>query len=108
MNGYLLDIFNTFAAEELHIDRALLPNAGLLLHEQLLGNELRLLYSETYEQEERNCVQFADRLRYIFPESTTAIIVNANRDAEILQVWKSIWQIYAWQMKNLNYQQRNL
>lgn len=84
MNGYLLDIFNTFAAEELHIDRALLPNAGLLLHEQLLGNELGLLYSETYEQEERDCVQFADRLRYIFPESTTAIIVNANCDRKWL------------------------
>ena len=79
---YLLDIFNTFAAEELHIDLALLPNAGLQQQEQLLGNELGLLYSETYEQEVRDCVQFADRLRTIFPESNTAIIVNANRDAE--------------------------
>ena len=79
---YLLDIFNTFAAEELHIDQALLPDAGLQLHEQPLGNELGLLYSETYEQEARDCVQFADRLRHNFPESTTALIVNTNRDAE--------------------------
>ena len=48
----------------------------------LLGNELALLYSETYEQEVRDCVQFVDRLRTMFPESTTALIVNANRDAE--------------------------
>lgn len=79
---YLLDIFNTFAAEELHIDPALLPDAGLQLQAPLLGNELALLYSETYEQEVRDCVQFADRLRTMFPESTTALIVNANRDAE--------------------------
>lgn len=79
---YLLDIFNTFAAEELHIDPALLPDAGLQLHVPLLGNELALLYSETYEQEVRDCVQFVDRLRTMFPESTTALIVNANRDAE--------------------------
>ena len=79
---YLLDIFNTFAAEELHIDPALLPDAGLQLQTPLLGNELALLYSETYEHEVRDCVQFADRLRTMFPESTTALIVNANRDAE--------------------------
>lgn len=79
---YLLDIFNTFAAEELHIDPALLPDAGLQLQAPLLGNELALLYSETYEQEVRDCVQFVDRLRTMFPESTTALIVNANRDAE--------------------------
>lgn len=79
---YLLDIFNTFAAEELHIDPALLPDAGLQLHVPLLGNELALLYSETYEHEVRDCVQFVDRLRTMFPESTTALIVNANRDAE--------------------------
>lgn len=79
---YLLDIFNTFAAEELHIDPALLPDAGLQLQAPLLGNELVLLYSETYEQEVRDCVQFVDRLRTMFPESTTALIVNANRDAE--------------------------
>lgn len=79
---YLLDIFNTFAAEELHIDPALLPDAGLQLQAPLLGNELALLYSETYEQEVRDCVQFVDRLRTMFHESTTALIVNANRDAE--------------------------
>lgn len=41
-----------------------------------------MLYSETYEHEVRDCVQFVDRLRTMFPESTTALIVNANRDAE--------------------------
>ena len=79
---YLLDIFNTFAAEELQIDPALLPDVGLKTQEKPLGNELGLLYSETYEQEVRDCVQFASRLSTMFPESTTALVVNANRDAE--------------------------
>ena len=79
---YLLDIFNTYAANELLIDANLLPEVGQTANTTLLGNELQILCSETYEQEVRDCVQFADRLRQNFPDSTTAIIVNANRDAE--------------------------
>lgn len=79
---YLLDIFNTYAAEVLRIDSALLPDAGKSNDEVLMGNELKILCSEDYDQEVRDCVQFADNLNRTFPQSTTAFVVNANRDAE--------------------------
>ena len=79
---YLLDIFNTYAAEVLRIDSALLPDAGKSSDEVLMGNELKILCSEDYDQEVRDCVQFADNLNRTFPQSTTAFVVNANRDAE--------------------------
>ena len=79
---YLLDIFNTYAAEVLRIDSTLLPDAGKSNDEVLMGNELKILCSEDYDQEVRDCVQFADNLNRTFPQSTTAFVVNANRDAE--------------------------
>ena len=79
---YLLDIFNTYAAEVLRIDSTLLPDAGKSSGEVLMGNELKILCSEDYAQEVRDCVQFADTLNRTFPQSTTAFVVNANRDAE--------------------------
>lgn len=79
---YLLDIFNTYAAEVLRIDSTLLPDAGKSSDEVLMGNELKILCSEDYDQEVRDCVQFADNLNRTFPQSTTAFVVNANRDAE--------------------------
>ena len=79
---YLLDIFNTYAAEVLRIDSTLLPDAGKSNDEVLMGNELKILCSEDYDQEVRDCVQFADTLNRTFPQSTTAFVVNANRDAE--------------------------
>ena len=81
---YLLDIFNTYAAEVLNIDSSLLPDVGKAAPESIVGNELKILYSEDYEQEVRDCVQFADMLSQRFPDSTTAIVVNSNRDAEKL------------------------
>ena len=79
---YLLDIFNTYAAEVLRIDSTLLPDAGKSNDEVLMGNELKILCSEDYDQEVRDCVQFAVTLNRTFPQSTTAFVVNANRDAE--------------------------
>ena len=81
---HLLDVFNAYAADILHIDPSLLPDAGKGEDEPLLGNELKVLCSETYGQEVADCVQFADTLCRSFPRSTTALIVNANRDAEDL------------------------
>lgn len=81
---YLLDVFNTYAAEVLHIDSSLLPDVGKERPHGLVGNELKILCSENYDQEVRDCVQFADMLSLNFPESTTALVVNSNRDAEAL------------------------
>lgn len=83
---HLLDIFNTYAADVLNIDRAMLPEVGKDGEETLMGNELKILCSENYEQEVRDCVQFADTLMQRFPLSTTALIVNANKDAEDLSM----------------------
>ena len=83
---HLLDIFNTYAADVLDIDKAMLPEAGKDEEETLMGNELKILCSENYEQEVRDCVQFADTLMRRFPQSTTALVVNANKDAEDLSM----------------------
>ena len=82
--GYLLDIFNTYAAEVMDIDPALLPEVGGNHNLTLTGNELKIIYSDNFDQEVRDCVQFASMLSTNFPESTTAIVVNANSDAEVL------------------------
>lgn len=82
--GYLLDIFNTYAAEVMNIDPALLPEVGGNHSLTLTGNELKIIYSDNFDQEVRDCVQFASMLSTNFPESTTAIVVNANSDAEVL------------------------
>lgn len=82
--GYLLDIFNTYAAEVMNIDPALLPEVGGNHNLTLTGNELKIIYSDNFDQEVRDCVQFASMLSTNFPESTTAIVVNANSDAEVL------------------------
>ena len=82
--AYLLDIFNTYAAEVLHIDTSLLPQVGRATPGGLVGNELGILYSDSFEQEVRDCVQFAHTLSRNFPTSNTALVVNANRDAELL------------------------
>ena len=81
---YLLDVFNTYAAEVLKIDPSLLPEVGKIDVKNRVGNELAILCSQTYEQEVRECVQFANTLTRNFPDSTTAFVVNSNRDAELI------------------------
>lgn len=81
---YLLDVFNTYAAEVLKIDPSLLPEVGKIDVKNRVGNELAILCSQTYEQEVRECVQFANTLTRNFPNSTTAFVVNSNRDAELI------------------------
>lgn len=81
---YLLDVFNTYASEVLKIDPSLLPEVGKTDVKNRVGNELAILCSQTYEQEVRECVQFANTLTRNFPNSTTAFVVNSNRDAELI------------------------
>ena len=68
----------------MNIDPALLPEVGGNHNLTLTGNELKIIYSDNFDQEVRDCVQFASMLSTNFPESTTAIVVNANSDAEVL------------------------
>lgn len=79
---YLLQVFNDYAATVLGIDKAMLPQPCGDNHAVRLGNELMILRSDNYESEVRDVVQFAVQLNHNFPHDTTAIVVNANRDAE--------------------------
>ena len=79
---YLLDVFNTYAAEVLKIDPSLLPEVGKTDVKPRMGNELAILCSQNYDQEVRECVQFANTLATNYPDSTTAFVVNSNREAE--------------------------
>ncbi len=79
---YLLKVYNDYAAEVLGIDRSILPQPCEGSDKARLGNEMLILCSSTYEDEVRNVVQFAAQLNHNFPDDTTAIVVNANRDAE--------------------------
>lgn len=81
---YLLEVFNTYASEVLNISADILPQPGNASGVVRLGNELMILRSDTYEAEVRDVVQFAVQLYNNFPGETTALVVNANRDAEDL------------------------
>ena len=79
---YLLQVFNTYASSVLHIAVDLLPVSGE--HPVRVGNELQIMQSSTYDTEVRDVVQ---KVRWLYdanPEETTAIIVSANRDADMV------------------------
>lgn len=80
--GYLLDVFNDYAAQVLKIDKALLPRTNADVTVQ--GDELQLMCSETYDTEVRDVVQFVARISHAHPTDTTAVIVVANRDADVV------------------------
>lgn len=77
---YLLDIFNTYAEKKLKIDKDLLP----ITDNDIEADEdsLKLLYSNTIEDEIINIVAQAKELHRKNKEETTAIIVNSNADAD--------------------------
>lgn len=77
---YLLDIYNHYAAEVLKIDKALLPSTTY--EPTTMGNELVISQSTTIECEFLDAAQIAQHLEKSFPEDTTAIIVNSNKDAD--------------------------
>lgn len=79
---YLLDVFNRYAEDVLHIDRALLPQPDN--DAEATGNERRLLCSTTIDTEYYDVARVAQNLHEAAPEELTAIIVNANRDADAI------------------------
>ena len=78
---YLLEVYNKYATDILKIDRNLLPDA--VQQAPNTGDELRLLSSSTYDSEVRDVAEEAGRLAANAGE-TTAIIVGANADADII------------------------
>ncbi len=77
---YLLDVFNRYAEDVLNIDNAFLPDTDFT--PKTMGNELEIVQSGTLETEYLDAAMVADRLQKHYPEETTAVIVNSNRDAE--------------------------
>ncbi|HEY9542795.1 3'-5' exonuclease [Prevotella sp.] len=77
---YLLDVFNTYAEEILHIDRSLLPTTDY--EPVAIGNELQIAPSTVIETEYLDAAQIVARLSHDFPDQTTAVVVNANYDAD--------------------------
>lgn len=77
---YLLDVFNTYAEEILHIDRSLLPTTDY--EPVVIGNELQIAPSTVIETEYLDAAQIVARLSRDFPDQTTAVVVNANYDAD--------------------------
>ncbi|MBQ6653728.1 MAG: UvrD-helicase domain-containing protein [Prevotella sp.] len=79
---YLLEVYNKYATDILNIDPQLLPQAANSI--ERTGDELRLLTSNTYDTEVRDVAEEAIRLASEHPGETTAIIVGANADADII------------------------
>ena len=79
---YLLNVFNTYATAMLNIDPHLLPKANNA--DQGQGNELQVVSSNVLDTEYKDVAQLAGNLQKQNPNDTTAIIVNANRDADDL------------------------
>src|SRR3712207_7132046 len=85
---YLLDVFNTYAEEILHIDRSLLPTTDY--EPVAIGNELQIAPSTVIETEYLDAAQIVARLSHDFPEQTTAVVAQANYGAD--QIRKGLFE----------------
>lgn len=77
---YLLDVFNDYAEHQLHIDRELLPLTDNDANAQ--QGDLVVLTSNTVEEETDAVAVISARLLQQDATATTAVIVNANADAD--------------------------
>lgn len=79
---YLLDTFNAYASDVLHIDKQLLPEADNAINAQ--GNELTILESDNYDTEILDIANRTLGLLQTHPDETTAIVVTSNSDADAI------------------------
>lgn len=77
---YLLDVFNDYAEHQLHIDKELLPLTDN--NDKAGQGDLVVLVSNTVEDETDAVAATSERLFQQDAEATTAVIVNANADAD--------------------------
>ena len=66
----------------LKIDKTLLPSTTY--EPTTIGNELVIAQSTTVETEFYDAAQIAQHLEKSYPDDTTAIIVNSNKDADFV------------------------
>lgn len=81
--SYLLQVFNDYAADVLHVDRALLPVPSSSDDSPADGS-LCLVPADTLETEYDGVARLADSLCRRHPGDTTAIVVTANSDADLI------------------------
>lgn len=79
---YLLEVFNTYAHDELGISEELLPSTGA--DSGSAEGALRIISSDTLESEYADVADFAGRLYSEHGHDTTAIIVSSNNDADAI------------------------
>ena len=79
---YLLDVFNVYAEQQLGIDKNVLPTTNYL--PQRKGDELQVMDSVTIDSEYRDVADVVSRLQAADATETTAVIVSANADAEMM------------------------
>lgn len=79
---YLLDVFNTYAADVLRIDRELLPVADN--DEQGRPSDLAVLASDDYDSEIADTAALTKRLTAADDHARTAIVVASNADADAI------------------------
>lgn len=79
---YLLDVFNTYAQDILKIDREFLPDTDF--NPPTVGNELSIICSNMLEGEYSDVAQQAQRIQEQNDSETTAVVVTANSDADII------------------------
>lgn len=79
---YLLEVFNTYAEKVLHIDKALLPHTDYVTKRD--GKELQIVSCTTMEHEISEVCSLAQRECINHRNDTTAIVVNANADADLI------------------------
>ena len=79
---YLLDVFNVYAEHQLGIDKNVLPTTNYL--PQRKGDELQVMDSVTIDSEYRDVADVVSRLQAADAKETTAVIVSANADAEMM------------------------
>ena len=77
---YLLNAFNTYAEEVLHIDPDLLPKADN--DQQAAEGDLTVLQSETVGSELADVARRVKQLLEASPTDTTAVVVSSNSDAD--------------------------
>ncbi len=79
---YLVDMLNDYAMHQLGSDGDLLPRSKQA--EKTTGDELQIISSDTVEDEFTDVARLVKMLADTHPAETTAVIVNANRDADTM------------------------
>lgn len=77
---YLLDVFNTYGENQLHIDKALLPSTTN--RQPMQPGDLRLMDAETNIDEANIVAAEVKRIYECHPHDTVAVVVAFNSDAE--------------------------